>query len=305
MSEPTLDVSTSEAAPSNEASVPEAKGGEQSDFSKITSDPKFQDWLNKQYKVRHKVNGQETEFTMDELKRFAGLGKAGHENLRKAAEERKAAEALLAEWKSGDVVNTLRKLGKSDAEIREYFEKTTWDMLQEDSLTPEQKKLREYEEKLAKIQQKEREEQEKLQQEQYEKEVAKYRYQYETEIAQSIAESSLPKHEFVIRLVANELASAIENDIMLSTEDAVKFVEERFWKDYPEVLVQLDDDKLEKILGPTLLKRLRAKSVAEAKKSNAPFTKPGSGVVEQVLKKSEPETRKLNLEELNRKRLFG
>lgn len=248
-----------------ESTVASAKQPPAVDWSKIPQSEIDKLIESKSHKV--KINGQERDLSFSELKKLASLASASDEKFKNAAAMKAEVEALKKAFDSNDPVATLRKQGKTNSEIKAILEQKYVDLLEEENLDPQTKRLRELEAKEKERELSEKEQKEKAQAEKEAKEAQAVRERCEAEIAEAFGASNLPKHPYILKLVAQEMLGAAENDVEMSAKDAVQIVQKELVSQVSSLLPQMGIEWIKNALGPSLLKSLRADSVKEAKES--------------------------------------
>jgi hypothetical protein len=231
----------------------------------------------KKYKV--KVDGSEMEVEEDELVRSYSHARASADRMKQAAEERKAAaderkkaEDLYQKFKSKPF-EVMAELGLDPRTMSEEF---LLEMLNEESLTPEQKKQREMEKKLKTYEEKEVE-REKSAKEQKEREemTAKEREladltdkthkEYETQFIEALEKTSLPRTPTTIRRVAEVVYQNAVKGVDISVDHALRIVEGDIRSGLSETLKGLDGDSLISFLGEDTVKKIRKYEVSKVK----------------------------------------
>lgn len=156
--------------------------------------------------VERKVNGKVIKVTQEEWDRYGSLGLTAHERLQEAAKKSKDADAKLARLKTPkDAIDFLRdpENGYKPDEIRAAFEE--WykaEYIDPSKMTPDQKRIRELEAKVAKADEKEAAETKRLQDEEDAAEDKKTTTQLIEDIKTIIEEHKLPKKRSVGRAIA-------------------------------------------------------------------------------------------------------
>jgi hypothetical protein len=229
-------------------------------------------------------NGEEVEES-ELLHRYQYV-KAANERFQSAAAERKAAEAerakiaeekaqnekMLADLKK-DPWSTLSSLG---LDPRQLSEDKLLELLEQDSLSPEQKRIRELEAKAKEFETKEQERQRleeerqqnsKKQQEEEEFNQLKSQAEkkYEADFLKALESSRLPKNPASIRRVAEKMHQSILAGEEIPVEHAVRLVEHEFRSSLAELVSGLSEEDLEEFLGVETLKRVRKHDVSKLK----------------------------------------
>ena len=227
----------------------------------------------KNHKEKLKINGKEREISYDEMKRLASMSAASDERFKSAKQMSDEAKQLKSAFESGNIVEALGKLGKSPKEIRTMLEDHLLDFLEQDSLDPKEKELRD----LKKFKEQAEKEQADLRKrsddEKMSKEVERQRLSLENELVGAIKDSNLPKNTMVFQKVAREMESALINGYEMKASEAVKIVEQELIEEYSALLPHLGAERLKKALGKDMLKLLQEEQVRAVKESEPSFAK--------------------------------
>ncbi len=242
-----------------------------------------------QAKFKVKVDNQETEVSEEELVKGWLHAKAANERFQAAAAERKALEAeraKIAEDKAAaesmreafkkDPWAVLSSLGMSDADIRNLTEDKLIAFLEQEQMSPEQKKAREMEAKLKEYEAKEadrrkkEEENEQLTKKQQEEQEfnqlkLKAEKDYEESFLSALEKSTLPKNPASIRRVAEKVYQSMLAGEEIPIDHAVRLAEHELRSNLAELVQGLDVEALEAFLGEETLKKVRKHDVSKLK----------------------------------------
>jgi hypothetical protein len=243
------------------------------DLSKLT--PEQIEQIAGNYKTKMKINGKERELSLAELKKHASIAQASEEKFTSAKKMREEAEQIRKAVESGDVVKSLKNMGKSPQEIKRMLEDNLLNMIEEENLDPKERELREYRERDRLNKEKEEENKKTQEKQKYEAEVKKHQQKLESDMIQAVQKSNLPVNAMVFKMIAQEMLSAGENDIEMTVEDAVSRVESQIIDTYLELLPKIGKDRVKNALGKDLLGSLRAEEIKSIKdaSSNLPQAK--------------------------------
>jgi hypothetical protein len=269
-------VQGSSGSQSNNASAPAF------DLSKIP-EAEIEKYLDGR-KEKIKVNGVERELTRAEMRKLAALSSASDEKFKNAAQEKREAAEIREAFGKADPAAALRKLGKTNAEIKQIFESQYAALLEDEQKTPEQREL----EELRKAKQQAEDEKKKKTDEEFtakqQQQIKQLTEQTEVELVDAFKSVSLPKHPLLLKFVVQEMLGAAENDVQLSASDAVKIVEKEFKSQLTNLLPQLGIEYVKAALGKDMLNQLRGEDIASVKSANSPF--PKSDLARQVQARS-------------------
>lgn len=212
------------------------------------------------YKVM--VDGAEMEVDEAELLKGYSHGKAAAKKMEEAANSKKEAAELLRLMKS-QPRSFFEKLGMDP---REFAAQIFNDDLIEASLTPEQKKLREYEKMFSEQSERERVAREEYEREQLEVESARVAEELQGQMLGALNDAGIPggHRESLYRMVTymqRAIAAGHEN---IDPRIVAAQVKKDFDADVRALTGITDIDKLEEMFGADFIKKIGKASVAKA-----------------------------------------
>lgn len=235
--------------------------------------------LKKSGGMKRKVNGKERNFqSFEDMFKTVSMDLTANERLSQASKLQKEAEAQMEAYKSGDLPSFLKKkYGDLTAkEARKALEETVQLLLDEEGVSPDEKELRRYRKMEADIKQREAEEKANKEKSAYDNEVKSMADKLVADVTASAKKLGLPEDSSAYELVFKELQIAAENDIDLSTDEAVRLVRDRSIGTSLDFLKALKVEEIESILGDDLVKQIRGRGVAAVKSAASAFDKPAA-----------------------------
>lgn len=202
------------------------------------------------YKV--KVDQQEMEVALDDLIRNYQKGEAADKRLREAAMARKEAEEFIKLAKS-DKKKLFQALGEDPQAFVEQF---LSEYFEEQSLSPEQKELRDTKRRLEEYESITRQQEEARQAEQMEQLYSQYEQQYSNDIVAAIQSGGLPPSEYVVKRVAEYMLAAVENGLDVTAQDVIPLVKEDIGMFTKSLYSEAPEDKLIELLGEDVAKKI-------------------------------------------------
>lgn len=243
-------------------------------------------------KEKIKVDGVEEEWSAEDLKKYAQIGRAKDKRFEESAKAKKEAESLKDRYKSAPW-EVMRELG---LDPREMSEKYLLAQLEEEQLSPSQKEERALKKRLKDYEDKELSAKEAREAESHAQEVQKHAVQLDQEISAALQTSAIPKSPAAIRRVAKVMFDALEAGEDISTAEAISMVEEEYESDIKELFALMGDPS--KFLPPDLAKKLMGQHLEKVK--GAPQSRPAS----PAAPKSEKTSKSISTRDFNKK-LFG
>lgn len=213
-------------------------------------------------KWKLKAGKQEREVTSEaELVRLAQLGIGAHEKFEQAAKTRKQAEDVL-EILQKNPAEALSKLG---FDVRKLAEDFLAQKIQEEMLTPEQRKVKEMETELQRY----KTEKEEFEKQQREVQISTLQVQYEADIQQKIIGAidahKLPKNPKTIARFAEYMLQGVENGVDYDPKDLAPRIRRDLEEEHRHMYRDSGVEEILKILGEDTLKKIRQYELQKVK----------------------------------------
>jgi hypothetical protein len=216
------------------------------------------------------VDGE--KLTLAEIKQLREKAKGADQKFREAAEAKKQVESFMERFQQ-DPLSILQDK-RLPINQRELAEKMLLASLEEEMLTPEQRKLREYESKLKEFETKEQQ----VAREREERETEQRKEMKRQEISQMFAKAmeSTPLSKdpetaaMAMRDMAMMLRAAKERGIEVSAEDLAQHAQAKYQKAMYSLANQLEGEDLIGFLGEDVVKKIRKADLARLKANNQP-----------------------------------
>lgn len=219
-------------------------------------------------KVKIKINGVEKTVSLKDAITLAQRGAAADEKFREAAKHRKEMDDLIS-----SVRDDPRKLGTlikalTGKEPEQVYESELSRVLEELTLDPKEKQLREYKKKLEEFERREKAENERKEQEKFAAAQAQWEQKYDKQISDAIKSSGLPLNEDTIQYTADIMLKQLEidpdNDPPMDI--VMDMVRDRYVTQLGKMAKSIDAEKLLELLGDDGYENL-AKAAKGKKKS--------------------------------------
>lgn len=218
-----------------------------------------------------KVDGKVIKMTRDELIQHASMGHAAQKRFQEAAQLRKQTEAVVGKLRDPkSVIQALQDpaLGLNKDQIREAFEE--WysrEFIEPEQLTPEQRKLREAEDKIRKFEEAEKSRAEEKRKAEEEAMTSQAREQLQNQIIEALDTGSLPKTNFTVRRLAYWIQRNHANGFDAPTEVLVSQVKNEFNQNMRDMVEASDGDVLIKLLGDSIIQKIRKYDLDQLRKT--------------------------------------
>lgn len=215
-------------------------------------------------RFRVKVDDAEMEVDEAELIKGYSRAKAAHRRFEEASSMRKEVEGFLTALKQNPIaVLQDPSLG---LDFRKIAEDYLYDQIKREEMSPEQRKIQEYERKLAEMQaERERFERESTEQKITEEQHA-YAQKIEAEFTEALESSGLPKTTETVRRMAYLKRRALDAGYDMPATDLVVEVRESYLEEQRSVLGGLEGDALLSAIDEDILYKIRAAELARLRR---------------------------------------
>lgn len=232
--------------------------------------------LKKKFKL--KVDGEEFEEELDlndeeAVKRHLQLSKAAQKRMQEAAKQKQQAEKFFRMLKE-DPISVLSD-PSIGVDFRNLAEQFLAKQLEEEMLTPEQKRLQQAEQIIREREEEVRRQREEVEQQQITRLQEAYSQEYDKKITEALSSSGLPKTPKTVRRMAELMSKNLENGLELEPKDLVQLVREDYLSEIKELFGQTDGDGLLSLLGDDIANKIRKSDLARLR-----TTKPQPKVVQ-------------------------
>lgn len=254
---------------------------------------KTQDAIEKEIKKeikkwQLKSGGKEREVTDEqELVRLAQLGLGANEKFEQAAKTRKEAEQVLELFQKNPT-EALKRLG---IDVRKFSEDFLYEELQNEKLTPEQKKMKEMEQELDKYKKEKEDVERRAQEERFQKLTSEYEASLQDGILKAIDQYKLPKNPRTVARIAEYMAKAIENGYSVDPLDVAPRVRADLEEEHRSLYSQYAVEDILKLIGEDKAKAIRQYEVDKVR-AKAPQNPTKTEQVPQPSKNEEEKPKK-------------
>lgn len=201
-----------------------------------------------------KVNGEDIEVTEEELLKGYRMAQASNQRFEEAAKLRKEVESIQELMKT----NPAKAMEQLGLDPREFSEEYISRLLEEQMMTPEERKAAEMQRELEEYRSKERSEKERREQEEYEENTAKQAEVYRNQIETAIAENGLKHTPATINRIVGYMEQAYNmGNTDVTAQDVIGQVKDEYYQDLREQAENLSVEDLTKVLGDSIIKKIR------------------------------------------------
>ena len=213
----------------------------------VSEEVKPQEQIQEPKKFKFKLNDKDEEFVEQELVELIQSGRNASLSLKQADEVKKQAQQILQLLKE----NPRKVLSDPSLGVDLYklAEETLLEKIEQDMLTPEQKKIQEYEKRFKNLEEKEKAEQAKKDQEALAQAESHWVQEYNKLFQEALSVSQLPQTPRTIKRMA-ELASAhLEQGQPIDAKTLASTLREEYLVEVKELLSASETESLLEILG--------------------------------------------------------
>lgn len=206
-----------------------------------------------------KVNGRVIKMTREDAAAHASMAYAANERFTEAKKDREYAEGLKNKFKN-NFIEALSdpELGLTEDQIRqkieEYYHKK---YIEPESLTPDQKRIKEYESKLAKYEAEEKAKQKKNQEDEETKLTTQQRDYLQKQIVEAMDASGLPKTKFF----ASRMAFYMRQNAINGWEAPIELIVKQVKNERQSIMSDMSQDataeQLIGMLGDGVINKIR------------------------------------------------
>lgn len=219
-------------------------------------------------KWKIKADGEEFEWDPSDIeatKRELSKARGANKRFEEAAKMRKQAETFFDMLKNPATLKQVLTDPKVGVDLRKFAEEFVWEQIQEEKLTPEQKRQREVERELQKYREAEAKQKAEAETAQAEALRKHYEADFESKILSALQTGGIPNTRGAVRRMAYYLQQAIANNIDIQPTDLVARVRQDLAEEHRDMYSAADPSSLISLLGEDLAKKLRAADVKRLK----------------------------------------
>lgn len=248
----------------------------------------------KKFKV--KIDGNETEVDESELIKGYQTSKAAMKRFEEASKKEKEHARFIEKLKANpaEVLND-PKIGKN---ARQWAEEFLAEELRKEMMSPEQRKLMEYEQKVKEYEEQQRAMKEQEEQQKMAQLEAKYAEELQTKFIDILDKSDLPKSPYVVKKMASLMYAAMQEgiDADVTPEMYVRIVREELKKDMNDMIRSLGGEQLLGFFGNDVVEKIRKADLEAARKKG--IVKESKPIVSPT--KSDTSKKKITMEEFRK-----
>lgn len=202
--------------------------------------------------------------------------KASDKRLLEATNLKRDYESQVEKFKN--IVNTMKQnpqatrhflkqvYGSEDA-IRQFAEDYLWEQIQREKMSPEQRELEEYREKVKRYEEQENKKKMTEAQKAEEQRVQSYVNHYDKMFTDVLTKYELPKTPETIERMSRIMQGALKQGYELSAEELGELVEQSYEKEISTIFGKANPEKLAKMLGKNA-EKVREYQLSQIKKPN-------------------------------------
>jgi len=215
----------------------------------------------KTYKL--KINGEESDFTEEQVLQMASKSKGADAKFTEASEMRNESLARLDQVNS--VIQTLKSnpadvLSKLGINVQEFAEEYLLPIYEKQrdlsEMSVEQKQLYEAQQQIEALKKQSEDSQKAADEVKFAQAAEAARIKYDNEITECLTESYLPKNPGIVSRIAGYLIQGKKQGLDISTKDAVQ-LEKDIQNEFGDISKKTDAQKLVSILGEETIAKIK------------------------------------------------
>lgn len=226
-------------------------------------------------KFKYKADGAEVEEELDdaEIGNRLSLAKAAQKRMQEASNVQKQTRAFYEALQKDPLsVLTDPKVMGSE-KFQQLAEKFLSQKLAEQMLTPEERAMRDKEERLAKYEQEEAKRNEEANQAKAQQLEAHYAKQYEQTIMTALQTSNLPKNPFTVKRMAELMQKNIQHGLDLEPQALAQLVKEDYQSELRQLINGAEPEAILGMFGEDISNKIRKHDLSKFQAKN-PAPKP-------------------------------
>lgn len=227
-------------------------------------------------KFKYKADGAEIEEELDdnEIASRLSLAKAANKRMQEAANVSKQVEQFIKQLKEDPIKVLSNENLMGSKKFREIAENFLIQQLEEESMTPEQKSMKERDAKLAQYERQEKERQQAIEQEKQSKLEQHWAQEYEKTIMTALQTSSLPKNEFTVRRMAELMQKNLDMGLDLDATMLAQLVKEDYMNEQKALIGNASAEQLIAMFGNEVANKIRKYDLGRIQQKNPIPKKP-------------------------------
>lgn len=203
--------------------------------------------------VSVKINGETKELPLREVIKLNQLESASHQKMQEASKLVRQVESIIKMARQSPK-DFLKETGIDPYEFAESTLAEKFELMQ---LTPEQKELMEYKQRLKSYEEKDKAEKETQEKAQLSRAESEEMGRLDVELGEAWKESGLPKSKYIFAQMAARMLSASKRGQDLTAKQAADSVKQEFISSSQEIFGKMDAQAIQDILGKELMKKIR------------------------------------------------
>ena len=211
-------------------------------------------------KLTIKTDGREEELDEEDVIKLAQLGRASNKRFQEAAQMRKQAENFISLLQK-DPLKVLSD-PSINVNVREFAEQYLLREIEKETLSPEQRQIAEYEEKLRAIDDEKKTAKEQQETEERDQLRIQYSQEYEGQIQDALSSTGLPRTHFTVRRMVEYMTTALNNGIDLPAKNVAALVRQDYLSDMNSLIGHYEGDQLIAMLGDGVANKIRLADLA-------------------------------------------
>ena len=195
------------------------------------------------------------------------MSKAAHKRFQEAAVTKRQSEQFIKMLQEDPIkVLTHEQFGGS-AKFRQIAEQYLAGQLEEQMLSPEEKRMRDNNARLKQYEEQEKQAKEQKEAEQMSKAEEFYAKDFESKIMKGLSSQGIPKTSRTVKRMAELMSKNLEHNLELEPEHLAEIVKADYLQEMKEMFGASEGDILLKLLGDDIANKIRKSDLARLRQS--------------------------------------
>lgn len=225
-------------------------------------------------RLKYTIDGEDVEEEVDwsdreSLKKRFQLGYAAEKRMAQAKSEKSKAIDIVKAFET-DPISVLKRL--PDGKGKELAEKFLLDQIQEETMTPQEKELRDLKRFKEQREKDDAEAKKKADQERQDKMSSEFAQKFQTTIIEALEKSGLPKSPALVKMAAGLMKKKLDIGIELDASDLVGLIKNNTMETLRAVAKDADGDQLISMFGDDIANKIRKADLKKLQDKNSAFS---------------------------------
>lgn len=217
--------------------------------------------IKEEQKYSLKIDGEEQEFTLDQLKNMASKASGADKKFYEASEGRRKLQDVVTNMKDSPW-ETLQKLGHDPVKLAEDL---LYEKYRLKEMSDEEREIYNIRKENEKFKQEKEMSSRQAKELELQQATESAKEQYDREFTEALHSVDIPKDANSVKRMASYVEEGLRSGVEVTASDAARLVAEDLVNEATTMLSKLEADKLESILGKDVVKKLQNHGLSKIK----------------------------------------